>query len=377
MTAPAALSRAAVESPVPSARSRPAPARDPFLDNAKFLLVVLVVIGHNWGPLINEMRVVKAAYLFLYSFHMPAFVLLSGYFSRGFTGRPEQIRKLAATVLLPYLIFETAYTALFTLAWGRPFAITPTTPTYLCWFLLALFVWRITVPVWTAVRRPVAVSVVVSLASGTTFIHYDLALPRVLQFLPWFVIGLRMAPEHFRRLRRPAVRRFGVGAAATAAAGAWWIAPRASPNWMPMQYSHTELHVGLTQYLVVRAAMLVVSGALVVAFFAWVPRHRAAFTALGTVTMYPYLLHGLVVQAAQAYGLYSLAAWGGVFGAVMVTAGSAAFAVVLTSEPVRRATRWAVEPRSVLRALTGPLRRRGPGGFVPSPASEGLTEGTR
>lgn len=31
--------------------ARPAhPARDPFFDNAKFLLIVLVVVGHNWYP---------------------------------------------------------------------------------------------------------------------------------------------------------------------------------------------------------------------------------------------------------------------------------------------------------------------------------------
>ncbi|MBE9498737.1 acyltransferase family protein [Streptomyces sp. GKU 257-1] len=67
------------------------PARDPFLDNAKFLLIVLVVIGHSWPMgLVEGSRTVKAGYLWISSFHMPAFILLSGYFSRGFTGRPPR-----------------------------------------------------------------------------------------------------------------------------------------------------------------------------------------------------------------------------------------------------------------------------------------------
>src|SRR6476469_186875 len=75
--------------------------RDPFFDNAKFLLIVLVVIGHNWYPLIGQSRAVKAAYMVVYAFHMPAFVLLSGYFSRHFEATPVQVRKLIRGVLLP------------------------------------------------------------------------------------------------------------------------------------------------------------------------------------------------------------------------------------------------------------------------------------
>jgi fucose 4-O-acetylase-like acetyltransferase len=360
--APATLPRTAVDPPVPSARSRPRASRDPFLDNAKFLLVVLVVIGHNWGPLIDDMRAVRAAWLVLYAFHMPAFILLCGYFSRHFTGRPDQIRKLALTVLAPYLIFETLYSVLYTLVWGRPFAITPTTPTYVCWFLIALFLWRLTAPVWKAVPQPVAVAAALSLAAGTTAIHYELALPRVLQFLPWFVLGLQLRPDHFQLLRGPLVRACSLVAVLGASAGAWWIAPGADPLWMPMQHNHAELRLTVPQYLVVRLVLFVVAAALVAAFFAWVPRHRAAYTTLGAATLYPYLLHGLVVQAAQAYGLHDLVAWGGLIGAALLTLLSVALVVGLSTRTVRRVACYLVDPRSLkvlwtLFQLTRPGRR--------------------
>src|SRR5947209_6560895 len=72
-----------------SNEGRPRSSRDPFFDNAKLLLVVFVVIGHNWYPLIGHSRAVKAAYMVVYAFHMPAFILLSGYFSRRFEARPD------------------------------------------------------------------------------------------------------------------------------------------------------------------------------------------------------------------------------------------------------------------------------------------------
>jgi len=140
---------------MPEGRGRP--ERDPFLDNAKFLLIVLVVIGHTWPMgLVEGSRTVKAGYLWISAFHMPAFILLSGYFSRGFTARPAQLRKLVAGVLVPYLVFEVLYSAVEAAAWGKPFRLTLTEPTFVCWFLAALFVWRLTVPLWRVIPWPVS-----------------------------------------------------------------------------------------------------------------------------------------------------------------------------------------------------------------------------
>ncbi len=56
----------------------------------------------------------------VYTFHMPAFVIISGYFSRGFAGRPEQMRRLVSGVLVPYVVFEAAYSLLRRWAGGEP-----------------------------------------------------------------------------------------------------------------------------------------------------------------------------------------------------------------------------------------------------------------
>jgi hypothetical protein len=43
---------------------------------------VLVAVGHAWEPLRDGSRAVTALYMFVYAFHMPAFVVISGCFSR-------------------------------------------------------------------------------------------------------------------------------------------------------------------------------------------------------------------------------------------------------------------------------------------------------
>ncbi|MDG4858394.1 acyltransferase family protein [Streptomyces sp. T-3] len=322
-----------------------AAARDPFFDNAKYLLIVLVVCGHNWAPLEAGIPLVKAVYSVVYLFHMPAFIVISGYFSRGFTGRPDQIRALISKVLVPYLIFQTAFSVLDSRLSGEAFFLHPTEPKYVLWFLVALVLWRITAPVWQAVRWPVAVAALVSLAAGLFPMGYDLALPRVLMFLPWFVLGLRLRPEHFHRLRAPAVRRLAPVVVLAAVAVAYGLADRIRPDWFNMQYDTGHLQVGVAEYLGIRLLLFVLSALLVVAFFALVPTRRTFFTALGAATMFPFLVHGLLVETAETYGFYDLLSRTGPASLAITAALAVALAFLLSSTPVRRLLRPVVEPR--------------------------------
>jgi len=328
---------------VPAAR-RPRPVRDPFFDNAKFLLIVLVVIGHNWYPLVAHSHGVKAAYLLLYTFHMPAFILLSGYFSRSFEARPEQVRKLVATVLVPYLLFQLAYQVVVAETDRTPVRIDLTYPSYLCWFLVALFVWRLTTPLWRALPHPVLIAAVVSVSAGLMNATLDFAFARTLQFLPWFVAGLAMRPEHFRWLRRPPVRRWAAGVLLLAVPVAYLLAPSADTGWLDMEWGIADLKVGAVEYVAVRLALFAAAAVLVAAVLALIPARTTWFTALGAVTMYPYLLHGLVVKVAERAGIHGDVAHGGPLAVVTLTLGAACLALLLTTPPVRRATRWAVEP---------------------------------
>ncbi|MEU6995422.1 acyltransferase family protein [Streptomyces sp. NPDC046465] len=325
--------------------SNTADARDPFFDNAKFLLIVLVALGHSWEQISYGTHALQSVHTLVYTFHMPAFILLCGYFSQRFTGRPDQVRRLIEGVLIPYLLFETAYSATYSAVRGEPFDLTPTEPTYLCWFLIALFVWRLSTPLWRAIRHPVPVTVVISLSAGLTTMHYDLALPRVLMFLPWFVLGLNLRPEHFALLRTRTARRWGVAALVCAGIAAYRLVPAPDEHWLSMDAGRAELDVSWPQYLAVRIGIFALSAVLVAAFFACVPRRRTVFTALGAATMYPYLLHGLIIRACEAAGLYPVLKDLGHAGQLLLTVGVITAVFLLSTPPVRKVFRPLVEPR--------------------------------
>ncbi|NEB05613.1 acyltransferase family protein [Streptomyces sp. SID13726] len=320
--------------------------RDAFFDNAKYLAIVLVAVGHAWEPLRDGSRGVSALYLLVYAFHMPAFIVVSGYFSRSFDAGPGRIRRLVTGLVVPYVVFETAYT--FFTRWtdqvpDRPVSLLD--PLYLTWFLVALFVWRLTTPLWQRVRCPLALALAVAmLATLTPSIGDDLDLQRVLQFLPYFVLGLALRPEHFRLLRRRAVRLVAGPVFAIALAAAYWAVPRMSGAWLYHRDSARELGgpawSGPVMTLVTFGCSLVLVGC----FLALVPGRRTWFTALGAGTLYGYLLHGFLVQGARFWGWYGPAWVHGPLGVGAVALIAAAVVTALCTPPVRRALRGVVEP---------------------------------
>lgn len=317
--------------------------RDPFFDNAKLLAIVLVVIGHAWEPL-RDSRAVWAAYLLVFMFHMPVFIVVSGYFSRGFEARPRQAQRLITGLAVPYVIFEVAYNLFARCVGGRHNTISLTTPWYLTWFLVALFIWRLTAPVWKHVRWPFAIAVVISLLACATRLDADLSLDRVLQLLPFFVLGLVLTPEHWEKLRAPWVRPTAAVIFGCAAIIAYWAKPHMTAEWTYHRRDWSEMHVSQPVGLVMSTALIAASVVLTAAFLAWVPRHRTWYTPLGEGTLYAYLLHGFCIRTATFLGWYDHAFWHTPQGEVAVTVLAAAVALVLTTQPVRQSFRCVVEP---------------------------------
>lgn len=275
----------------------PAKKRDAYFDNAKYLAIVLVAVAHSWVPVMEGSRAARAAYMVTYTFHMPAFIIISGYFSRSFSLTPAKVKRLVTGVAVPYIVFETAYSLFRRYASGSSDgAISLLEPWYLTWFLAALFIWRLTTPIWQNLRHPLAVSLVIAvLASLAPSIGDDLDLPRVLQFLPFFVLGLQLKPEHFRLVKRREVRLLALPLFAGALVFAYWAAPRMQLGWFLRDSSAQEMDAPWWSGAVMTLALFGCATLLTVGFLAWVPRRHMWFTVLGS-------RHDLRLSAARVPG---------------------------------------------------------------------------
>ncbi|WP_055552860.1 acyltransferase family protein [Streptomyces sp. NBRC 110028] len=341
----------AVRQATPPAASAPAgqkpKQRDAFFDNAKYLAIVLVAMAHSWEPLTDSSRTAEALYMTVYTFHMPAFIVISGFFSRSFDMRPDRLRRLITGVAVPYVLFEVAYS--FFKRWadddpGHPISLLD--PWYLTWFLVALFVWRLTTPIWKLVRWPVPLSLAIAtLASVSPDIGDDLDLQRVLQFLPFFVIGLCMKPEHFQLMRGRKMRIASVPIFAGALLFAYWAAPRMNSAWFYHRDSVQELHAPAWTGPVMTLAMFGCSMVLTACFFAWVPRRHMWFTVLGAGTLYGYLLHGFLAKGSRFWGWFDAEWVHKPLGEIAVTVVAASVVTALCTPPVQRVFRFAMEPK--------------------------------
>ncbi|MFE7810451.1 acyltransferase family protein [Streptomyces sp. NPDC057433] len=344
---------AQARSPLPGPAAKPEAGttagggtRDAFFDNAKYLLIVLVAVGHAW-ELVESTRATKALYILVYTFHMPAFIVVSGYLSRSFAGRPRQIGRLLSGIVVPYVVFETAYSLFRRYAADEPdFAISLLDPFLLTWFLAALFIWRLTTPLWQQLRHPLAVALAVAvLASVTPGIGEDLNLQRVLQFLPFFVLGLCLKPEHFRLLDRRAVRVLAVPVFAGALAFAYWAATRMRNEWFFRRSSAQEIGEPWWTGAVMTLALFGCSLLLTAAFLAWVPRRRTWFTVLGAGTICGYLLHGFLIKGAKYAGFIDAHDWlHDPAGKIVLTLVAAVAVTLMCTPPVRRVLRPVTEP---------------------------------
>lgn len=283
--------------PAPSA----APARDAWKDNARLALITLVVFGHALEPL-RGTGTVDALYRLLYLFHMPAFVFLSGAVA-GTEVDLKLLRRIAFRLLLPYLLFQALY-ALASRApgWPDPGPVGITTPYWLLWYLPSLAAWRLLLPLFMRLRRPLALACLLALVAGwADDVGYRMSLSRTVAFFPFFVLGHLYAPAWRERLRGPLA---GALALATLLALGWAASAVPDARWLYGSNGYAALGVDDASGTLWRLLRLGAGVAGSAAVLALVPRRRFEATAAGSRSLQAYLAHGFVVKLAVAAGLF-------------------------------------------------------------------------
>jgi len=336
----------------------PKTKRVPFWDNARWIAVTLVIMGHATLKLISASDVAYAFYLFVYTFQVPVLVLVSGYFAKAEPPSGRQLKRLLTDVVLPYLIFQSVWIVIqWAVEPGHPFKLDYTSAKWTLWFLIALAIWRMVLPYLAMLKFPFLISVLISFVSGYASSTDDtLSIARVAALLPFFVLGWEL------RRRNQYAR--------------WWIAARPRVVWpvrgvaiailltagitmyfgidawrdllvrrfllFDEQYSsfgYDQWWAGFVRLLVIVLALLMTLSVLVL-----VPRVHTFFTAWGSATMYIYLLHTFFLYPIRESGWLEDHSNVPVLAAMVAL--SIGVAVLLSQRFVRRIFRPLVEPRA-------------------------------
>ncbi|MDR1806449.1 MAG: acyltransferase family protein [Propionibacteriaceae bacterium] len=137
-------------------------ARELLFDNAKALLICLVVLGHVAQKYVHSSGWVYLAFVLIYCVHMPLFVFISGYLARD----AERTRAMAfERYLVPYVFYEGVWFAV-SRAVGWETSYDPAVPWFALWFFLSLFTLGYLLPLLARIRWIVPILFGLALVSG-------------------------------------------------------------------------------------------------------------------------------------------------------------------------------------------------------------------
>lgn len=181
--------------------------RNTRIDSIKGFLIILVILGHIIEMTDNSLLSEKL-YNFVYLFHMPLFIYISGYLTR----RKDDFKAFLsglASILIPYVIFQFIHVTALLLQ-GESLSLRHLVfPCWTLWYLLSLAYWKIGVQLFANIlhKAPfviLAISVIICLLCGGIPHGRVLSIQRTFHFLPFFLLGYYtgrglMPPIQFRK----------------------------------------------------------------------------------------------------------------------------------------------------------------------------------
>ncbi|KIL50259.1 hypothetical protein KP77_16340 [Jeotgalibacillus alimentarius] len=275
--------------------------RDYYFDNAKFILIFLVVFGHAIQSSIEEDALLMTTYQTIYFFHMPAFILIAGYFAKANYSKGLFL-KLLKKLIVPYFIFQVIYTIYYYfLRNENNIEIDPFNPQWALWFLVSLFFWSLLLILFVDVlklkwKAAMGISIILGVMVGFVNDYTStLSLSRTFVFFPFFLAGHYLNREFFSKIASKKGQIFSVLSILVVFISIYLL-PDWSSRWLFGSHSYEDLGTPVEASPLLRLLIYGVSFWLVIAFFSLSPVNKTFFTKWGLNTLYVYLFHGFIIQ---------------------------------------------------------------------------------
>ena len=361
-----------------SPQSQPVKTRVALWDKARFALIVIDFVGHMISTVRTDTSLGFALYAYIYVFHMPAMIFLSGIFAKPEVS-PRAI-KSTLQLLVVWLTWEGIWVLLRAAVENRGlskgFLVNPS---WTLWFLVSLVTMRILLPYIAKLRHPLLFSIAAALLGPVLpAIGVDFSAARTLAFLPFFILAWLIRDRGWLAgdwFVTPSLRSRALAWGGLAGVGAlfavvpliagaanfkefWridkWLTRRDSYFWLfenapigSWQPAGEDLvgHASVAASGILVAALLIlVTAGIMLALLIIVPRGRSTFTVWGARTLYVYLLHGPVVWAARESGFVDALGEQGWIGLVLLIVLGCGLTAVLSMKWVTVVFRPVIEP---------------------------------
>lgn len=273
-------------------------------DNAKFILIVLVVISH-FTQFLKHVPLGKSIFYFCFLFHMPCFMFLSGLFSKSFMRedrdnakkREKIIGYLMLYILLKVLIAQVRFlVSAGEIAFSFSLFRENGTP----WYMIAMPAWLMLTYALRRVKPAVLIPLSILLACASGYdkdIGSFLSLNRITVFYPFFLLGFYLDPDKLLSILSKRIMRLISRVALIAIASYIYIyIEDIYPSYYLCnpRYDRTWLNIP-DMYFSLRLIYYPVVCCVLFAFLSAVPSKKTFFTPLGQRTLQVYFWHMPIV----------------------------------------------------------------------------------
>jgi len=285
--------------------------RSLILDNAKYIMIFMVVLGHTLSPFIYTFPTLKTAFIILYSFHMPVFIIISGMLSRD-TFSFQLVKKLLRTLIIPFVIFSLIYEiSHFIMFKETSDYLKWRIPHWLLWYLPSLFFWRLTLPFISKIPLFLLLSLIGAILIGfVRDIHEMLGLARTFYFWPFFLLGYTLTPDFFHSEKWQRIPKFiwalFLLGTFTLISLKWDISHKLLYGNLP----YVEFDFGVISAPLIRLCIILASAIISLAIIGLVPRKLPVLPHWKINTMPIYLWHGIAINIFIVTGVKdTMKAW--------------------------------------------------------------------
>ncbi len=275
-----------------------------YINNIKAFLIITVVIGHMVSCVKSIDPIAADIYSFFYSFHMPAFIFITGYLSASSMKSGKKMLAKLATFVLLYIVYQICFDLFqryVTHSVSAPFSLFR--PRIGLWYLLVLIMW---IPLCYVLRNrnkkmviltAIILGVLVGLFDN---IGKDYALARAVVFFPFFLFGIYFPRDVFLGIAKPIEGHWKKLIGCLVVLCGVLVAV-SIPNTMVNelyqgQDSYSLQGFGEIQGMIYRGIWYLGSTILAAAFIYLVPRQQIRITYLGERTLQIFLLHSIICR---------------------------------------------------------------------------------
>lgn len=263
-------------------------------DNLKCIMIFLVIFGHCLEAIKGDLS--KNLYIFIYTFHMPIFVFITGYFAKCSKKRVIKFVKIYVIWQTIYLLYDKYFLSVGT-------SIQYHTPNRFLWYIFAMIIWFAMLKIFDTKDKKIAIMfVLLSFASSIVLgfwndIGYKFSVSRIITFLPYFLLGYyskkfkweakEIYEEKNNRILFSIVALISIIYFLS-------IKDTISSSWLYGSYSYENGNYNF----IFKIMWILLSLVEMIIFLSVVPNEKIKFvSAAGANTLWTFLFHGLFVKA--------------------------------------------------------------------------------